>query len=200
LELKLASSLRDVRLAALLVHSLPGRVLAIDDVCGGRVLVGFGGGNLPGAPDLTPCVLREALASVLADGDPARLGPALGLRRGPVRARILEDPGDDPHIGLGVYRYDRGGEWGFAFATTLPVDCVERLVRDAISELRLEDDVDADVLELGCLKVLHDPGLGVTAAFSEYAAHDALLDEAVGRITIRFAIACLADELVREAY
>jgi hypothetical protein len=196
MDVALTASLRDVRLAALLVHSLPDRVLALDDADGGRVLVGF---RRSGRGGLSPCALREAVTSVLADGDPSLLGPVLGLCRGPVRARILEDASDDPHIGLGVYRYDRGGEWGFAFATTLPVDCVERLVRDAICELRLDDDVDADILELGCLKVLHDPGLGVTAAFCEYAAHDAQLDEAVGRITIRFATACLADELVREA-
>lgn len=200
MEPELTSALRDVRLAALLVHSLPGRVVAIDDARGRRVLAGFGDGGCRRRANLTPCALRQAVASVLADGDPALLGPALGLCRSPVRARILEDALDDPHIGLGVYRYDRGGEWGFAFATTLPAGCVERLVRDAISEIRLEDDGDADVLELGSLEVLHDPELDVTAAFSEYAAHDAAaLDEAVGRITVRFAIACLVEELVRDA-
>jgi hypothetical protein len=195
MDVALTASLRDVRLAALLVHSLPDRVLALDDADGTRVLVGF---RRSGRGALSPCAVREAVTAVLADGDPSLLGPALGLCRGPVQARILEEPGDDSHIGLGVYRYDRGGEWGFAFATTLPVDSVERRVRDAISELRHEDDVD-EILELGRLEVLHDPGLGVTAAFCEYAAHDTRLDKAVGRIAIRFAIACLADELVREA-
>jgi hypothetical protein len=197
MEVALTSSLRDVRLAALLVHSLPDRVLALDDAGGGRVLVGF---RRSGRGDLSPCALREAVASVLAGGDPSLLGPALGLRRGPLRARILEDELDDPHIGLGVYRYERHMEWGYAFATTLPPQYVERLVRDAVSELRLEDGVESGALELGCVKLVHDPQLDVTAAFSEYAAHDAgALDETVGRITIRFATACLADELILDA-
>ena len=90
MEVALTPSLRDVRLAALLVHALPDRVLALDDAGGGRVLVGF-----RRRADLSPCALRETVASVLADGDLPALGPALGLRRGPLRARILEDELDE---------------------------------------------------------------------------------------------------------
>lgn len=195
MEVALTPSLRDVRLAALLVHALPDRVLALDDAGGGRVLVGF-----RRRADLSPCALRETVASVLADGDLPALGPALGLRRGPLRARILEDELDDPHIGLGVYRYDRGTEWGYAFATTLSPEHVERLVRDAVCRLRLEEGVEPAALELGCMKLVHDPQLDVTAAFSEYSAHDVdALDGPAGRIAIHFATACLADELILDA-
>jgi hypothetical protein len=189
--------LRDVRLATLLVHSLPDRVAVIDDARGARVLASFR--PLDGVA-LTPCSLRQAVTRVLQGGDPSLLGPALGLCRGPVRARILDDALGDTHLGLGVYRYERGGVWGYAFATTLAPDCVEGLVREAVTEVRLEEGADAEALELGCLKVLYDPQLEVTVAFSEYAEHDAVaLDEAVGRLTLGFATTCLAEELVLDA-
>jgi hypothetical protein len=169
---------RDLRLGAVLAHSLPGLRLELVRSDGDDVIVGFGVGCC-----LTPCELRAALVHPEVDENP------LG---GTVATRLHDAPPVVWHAGLGVYQYRSGETFGYAHATLL--DSFQ--VRDALREALADEPTD-DPLWDDPFHALTDELLGVTLLFSRHEGDpDGDLAEQAEARAFKAAIACLAAELV----
>lgn len=181
------TALAGIRHAAMLVHTFPDRVAVLES--GFRSL--RVSSRAEGGVAMTPCALRRALGAALRRDDVGALARMLGLPPGPLRARLLPRAGDP---GLGIYRFERGSEWGYAFGSLLDPVAVDATVRRAIGELRSHGTPEREALEHGAVSVVHDPGLEASVLL---VAYDDELDahEEAEDVAVAIAAACAAEEV-----
>lgn len=159
--------LAGLRIAATLVHGVPGLHLSVRGANGGVAAeVGWSAGRHETCADratvLSPCAFRKAVSEAHALHERGRRMAFLDL-----------EPGSDPDVeillpargaafGGGIYRVPLDGRWLFAFGTTLDAPTCREIAADLV-----EEALPLDML--AALGVRSDEDTGVAIVYAETA-------------------------------
>lgn len=186
-----------LRVAATLVHTVPGLRARLRDDRGVRATVGRPAPDAgaeadaePGVAALSPCGFRKAVIEASSQVRAGRAVALLDLDADP--AIDIGVPADGRSWPGGIYRVPLEQRWLYAFATTLDPETCHEVGRPLV-------DASGRLPELEALGIRGDTDTGVTVLYAEAASSSspvgelrvrALLEELLARFT--------AEELVRD--
>lgn len=200
-----AAGFAALRVAATLVHTVPGLRVRLRDADGVRAVVARPAADDPswdhpdevhasadGVRRLSPCGFRKAVIEASLIHQAGRSLALLDLASDP--AIDIGVPSDGRSWPGGIYRMPLEGRWLYAFATTLDAESCHAVGRPVVEAAGALGELDA-------LGMRGDPDTGVTVLYAESSTTLTPVDELRVRSLLEELLACFtAEELVREIH